>query len=66
MPLMIVVCFSDRSNRLLTRDNKNFRKWREDTEPFSINMINFDDKNVLVRSSATDMGEGKEIIIGDA
>jgi hypothetical protein len=63
---MIVVCFSDRSNRLLTRDNKNFRKWREDTEPFSINMINFDDKNVLVRSSATDMGEGKEIIIGDA
>jgi hypothetical protein len=37
-----------------------------DTEPFPINMTNFDDKKVLVRPSATDKGKGKEIIIDDA
>jgi hypothetical protein len=36
-----------------------------DTEPFPINMINFDDKKVLIRPSATDKGKGKEVIIGD-
>jgi hypothetical protein len=36
-----------------------------DTEPFQINMINFDGKKVLIRSSATDKGKGKEVIIGD-
>jgi hypothetical protein len=28
-------------------------------------MINFDDRNVLVRPSVADKGKGKEIIIGD-
>jgi hypothetical protein len=36
-----------------------------DTEPFVVNMINFDDKKVLVRPSATDKGKGKENIIGN-
>jgi hypothetical protein len=30
-----------------------------------MNMINFDDRNVLVRPSVADKGKGKEIIIGD-
>jgi hypothetical protein len=29
-------------------------------------MINFDEKKVLTRPSATDKGKGKEVIIGDA
>jgi hypothetical protein len=42
-----------------------FQKMQVDTEPFSMNMINFDDKKVLVRPSAADKGKGKEIIISD-
>ena len=37
-----------------------------DTEPFPINMIDFDGKKVLIRPSATDKGKGKEVIIGNA
>ena len=37
-----------------------------DTEPFPINMINFDGKKVLIQPSATDKGKGKEVIIDDA
>jgi hypothetical protein len=37
-----------------------------DTEPFPINMINFDSKKVLVRPSVTDKGKGKEVIISNA
>jgi hypothetical protein len=37
-----------------------------DTEPFLINMVNFDGKKVLVQPSTADKGKGKEIIIGDA
>jgi hypothetical protein len=36
-----------------------------DTEHFPLNMINFDDKKVIVRPSVTDKGKGKEVIIGD-
>ena len=36
-----------------------------DTEPFLINMINFDGKKVLIRPSAVDKGKAKEVIIGD-
>jgi hypothetical protein len=36
-----------------------------DTEPFPINMIDFDGKKVLIRPRATDKGKGKEVIIGD-
>jgi hypothetical protein len=35
-----------------------------DTKAFPINMINFEDKKVLVWPSTTDKGKGKEIIIG--
>jgi hypothetical protein len=37
-----------------------------DTEPFLINMINFEGKRVLIRPSTTDKGKDKEIIIGNA
>jgi hypothetical protein len=37
-----------------------------DTEPFPINMIDFDGKEGLIRPNAADKGKGKEVIIGDA
>jgi hypothetical protein len=37
-----------------------------DTEPFPMNVINFEGKKVLIRPSTTDKGKGKEVIIGDA
>jgi hypothetical protein len=37
-----------------------------DTEPFSINVIDFEGKKVLIRPSTADKGKGKEVIIGDA
>jgi hypothetical protein len=37
-----------------------------DTEPFPINMIDFEGKKVLVRPNTTDKGKGKEIVIGNA
>jgi hypothetical protein len=36
-----------------------------DTEPFPINMINFDGKKVLIQPSPANKGKGKEVIIGD-
>jgi hypothetical protein len=36
-----------------------------DTEPFPINMIDFDGKEDLIRPNAVDKGKGKEVIIGD-
>jgi hypothetical protein len=37
-----------------------------DTEPFLMNMIDFEGKKVLIRPSAADKKKGKEIIIGNA
>jgi hypothetical protein len=37
-----------------------------DTEPFPINMIDFEGKKVLVRPNTVDKGKGKETIIGNA
>ena len=37
-----------------------------DTEPFPINMIDFEGKRILVRPNTADKGKGKEIIIGNA
>jgi hypothetical protein len=37
-----------------------------DTEPFPMNMIDFEDKKVLVRPNIADKGKDKEIIIGNA
>jgi hypothetical protein len=36
-----------------------------DTEPFPVNVIDFDGKRVLIRPGMTDKGKGKEVIIGD-
>jgi hypothetical protein len=36
-----------------------------DTEPFPMNMIDFEGKRILVRPNIADKGKGKEIIIGN-
>jgi hypothetical protein len=36
-----------------------------DTEPFPMNMIDFEGKRVLVRPNTADKGKDKEIIIGN-
>jgi hypothetical protein len=43
-----------------------FQEMQVDTEPFPINMIDFEGKRVLIWPSTADMGKGKEIIIGNA
>jgi hypothetical protein len=35
-----------------------------DTEPFPMNMIDFEGKRILVRPNTADKGKDKEIIIG--
>jgi hypothetical protein len=42
-----------------------FLEMQMDTEPFPINMTNFDGKNVLIWPNTVDKGKGKEVIIGD-
>jgi hypothetical protein len=37
-----------------------------DTEPFPMNMIDFEGKKVLIRPNTADKGKGKETIIGNA
>jgi hypothetical protein len=37
-----------------------------DTEPFPVNVIDFEGKKVLIRPGMADKGKGKEVIIGDA
>jgi hypothetical protein len=41
-------------------------KFQEDTEPFLMNVIDFEGKKVLIRPSVIDKGECKEVFIGDA
>jgi hypothetical protein len=59
------MCSDDKFNRSLTRDDSNFRKMQVDTEPFPVNVTDFEGKNVLIRSSTADKGKGKEVIIDD-
>jgi hypothetical protein len=40
-----------------------FQEMQVDTEPFSMNMIDFEGKRVLIRPSTADEGKNKEIII---
>jgi hypothetical protein len=42
-----------------------FQEMQVDTEPFLMNMINFEGKRVLVRPNIADKGKDKEIIIGN-
>jgi hypothetical protein len=42
-----------------------FQEMQVDTEPFPVNMIDFEGKRVLIWPSTADKGKGKEIIIGD-
>jgi hypothetical protein len=43
-----------------------FQEMQVDTEPFPINMIDFEGKKVLIWPNTVDKGKGKEIVIGDA
>jgi hypothetical protein len=43
-----------------------FQEMQVDTEPFPLNVIDFEGKKVLVRPSMANKGKGKEVIIGDA
>jgi hypothetical protein len=36
-----------------------------DTEPFPVNVIDFEGKKVLIRPNTADKGKGKEIVIND-
>jgi hypothetical protein len=43
-----------------------FQEMQVDTEPFPMNMIDFEGKRVLIRPNTADKGKGKEVIIGNA
>jgi hypothetical protein len=43
-----------------------FQEMQVDTEPFLMNMIDFEGKKVLFQPNTADKGKGKEIIIGNA
>jgi hypothetical protein len=43
-----------------------FQEMQVDTEPFPVNVIDFEGKRVLIQPSTADKGKGKEIVIGDA
>jgi hypothetical protein len=43
-----------------------FQEIQVDTEPFPMNVIDFEGKKVLIRPSTADKGKDKEVIIGDA
>jgi hypothetical protein len=40
-------------------------KFQEDTEPFPMNVIDFNGKKILIRPSTADKGKDKEVIIGN-
>jgi hypothetical protein len=42
-----------------------FQEMQVDTEPFPMNMIDFEGKKVLIRPSTADKEKGKEVIIGN-
>jgi hypothetical protein len=42
-----------------------FQEMQVDTEPFPMNVIDFEGKKVLIRPSTADKGKGKEVIIGN-
>jgi hypothetical protein len=42
-----------------------FQEMQVDTEPFPVNVIDFEGKRVLIRPGTADKGKDKEIIIGD-
>jgi hypothetical protein len=42
-----------------------FQEMQVDTEPFPMNMIDFEGKRILVRPNIADKGKDKEIVIGN-
>jgi hypothetical protein len=46
--------------------NEGRLKFLEDTEPFPMNVINFNGKKILICPSTADKGKDKEVIIGNA
>jgi hypothetical protein len=50
----------------INKERLKFQEMQVDTEPFSMNMINFEGKRILVRPNTANKGKDKEIIIGNA
>jgi hypothetical protein len=42
--------------------NERLLKFQENTEPFPMNVIDFEGKKVLIRTSTTNKGEGNEVV----
>jgi hypothetical protein len=49
----------------INKGRLKFQEMQVDTEPFPMNMIDFEGKRVLIRPSTVDKKKGKEIIIGN-
>jgi hypothetical protein len=50
----------------INKGRLKFQEMQVDTEPFPMNMIDFEGKKVLVRPNTADKGKGKEIVIDNA
>jgi hypothetical protein len=50
----------------INKGRLKFQEMQIDTEPFPMNMVDFEGKKVLIRPSTTDKEKGKEVIIGNA
>jgi hypothetical protein len=50
----------------INEERLKFQEIRVDTEPFPMNMVDFEGKRILVRPNTADKGKDKEIIIGNA
>lgn len=62
--LMIAMHFVDRYNRSLMR-RLNFQEMQVDKQPFPVNTLDLNGKEVLVWPEVTDKGKGKGVLIGE-
>jgi hypothetical protein len=62
---MFAMYFDDKSTAI-NKGQLKFWEMQVDTEPFPVNVIDFEGKRVLIRSDMANKGKGKEVIIGDA
>jgi hypothetical protein len=50
----------------INKGRLKFQEMQIDTEPFLMNVVDFEGKKVLIRPSTTDKEKGKEVVIGNA
>jgi hypothetical protein len=58
--------FRQQIQSAINEERLKFQEMQVDTEPFPMNMIDFEGKKVLVRPNTTDKDKGEEIVIGNA